>query len=229
MGGAGASALNSLEAEAVAAAARFREQLEATLRELQGQQTRELEKGIQTRLQGQFESLRTSIQLSAQESAARAAAEVQGNSEGALRDLTDRLYKGVGMAALTAREWEEQAKTRLEAHSVQFLDAFRRQLEALTAAAQERQQSDAEALRRSIQDRLTQAARLFGTLETAGQPAASGEEAGVSAGDSQPPAENFPPPIPDPPVANGQAAVEETLASFRSQLGQALARPAPKE
>src|SRR5208283_3429259 len=95
---------------------------------------------------------------------------VRSRAEQALQELQDRLYKGVGMAALVAKEWEEQAKTNLGAHSRQLLEVFQKELEALTVAAQERQRSDAEALKGLLRSRLSQAARLFEGLETdAGQ------------------------------------------------------------
>jgi vacuolar-type H+-ATPase subunit H len=131
---------------------------------MQAQQTKEMEKGIQTSLQGLLESLRTQIHSMADESAARVAAEVKSMAEQAIQELPDQLYKSVGMAALMAKEWEEQAKTHLEAHSSHMLEVFQKQLEELTMAAQERQRRDAEALQGLLQSRLRQAARLFDDL-----------------------------------------------------------------
>jgi hypothetical protein len=69
------------------------------------------------------------------------------------------------MAALVAKEWEEQAKTHLEVHLSHMLEVFQKQLEGLTMAAQERQRSDAAALEGLLQSRLHQAARLFEGVE----------------------------------------------------------------
>jgi cytochrome c556 len=135
------------------------------------------------------------------------------------------------MAALVAKEWEEQAKTHLEAHSRQLLEVFQKQLEALTAAAQERQRSDAEALRSSLRDRLAQAARLFEGLETeAGQSkGAAREESWNSPSQSLQPSRDHLRPIPEPLVEKQQRIIEEALAAFRSRLNQILADHTPKE
>jgi uncharacterized FlaG/YvyC family protein len=182
LAGARQSFLTSLESEAGAKSASFRDQLHTALLEMLAQQTKEMEAGIQTSLQGFMESLRTRIQLTADESAAQVTVEVRSRAEQALQELQDRLYKGVGMAALVAKEWEEQAKTNLGTHSRQLLEVFQKELEALTVAAQERQRSDAEALKGLLRSRLSQAARLFEGLETdAGQSkGAAGEESGNS-------------------------------------------------
>jgi hypothetical protein len=171
------STLTSLESEAGAKVTAFREQLRKALQEIQTQQTREMEKEILTSLQGLLESLRTQIHLAADESAARVTDEVRSRAEQALQELPDRLYKGVGMAALAAKEWEEQAKTQLEAHMSHVLEGFQQRLEGLTMAAQERQRRDAEALKDLLQSRLHQAARLFEGVEAgAGQSTGVGRE-----------------------------------------------------
>jgi hypothetical protein len=225
------STLTSLESEAGAKSASFRERLQTTLLEMLAQQTKEMETGIQTSLQGFLESLRTKIQSTADESAARVTAEVKSSAEQALRELPDRLYKGVGMAALVAKEWQEQAKTDLEAHSRQLLEVFQKQLEALTVAAQERQRTDAEALRSLFRGRLNQAARLFGGLATnSGQAKeAPREESGDSPSRSSQPSREPLQPVLEPLVEKQRRIIEDALGAFRSRLSQILADHAPKE
>ncbi len=225
------STLTSLESEAGAMSASFREQLHTTLLEMVRQQRQEMEAAIQASLQGLLESLRTKIQLTADESAARVTAEIRSGAEQAFQELPDRLYKGVGMAALVAREWEEQAKTHLEAHSHQLLEIFQKQLEALTATAQERQRTDAEALRTLLQGRLNQAAQLFEGLTTdAGQAKETAREEPES-----PPAQSLPAspdtsqPVLEPLVDKQRQIVEELLGAFRSKLNQILAGESLKE
>jgi hypothetical protein len=223
--------LSSLESEAGARSASFREQLHTRLLEILAQQTKEMEAGIQTSLQGLLGSLRAKIQLAADESAARVTAEVRRNVEQALRELPDRLYKSVGMAALVAKEWEEQAKTHLEAHSHQLLEVFQKKLEALTAAAQERQRSDVEALKGLLRGRLSQAARLFEGLATdSGQAkGASREESGNSLSPSVRPSGDALQPVLEPLIEKQRRIVDEALGAFRSRLNQILAGPTPKE
>jgi hypothetical protein len=135
------------------------------------------------------------------------------------------------MAALVAKEWEEQAKTHLEAHSRQLLEVFQKQLEALTVAAQERQRSDAEALEGMLRSRLKQAARLFEGLETdAGQSkGAAREESGNSPFQSLRPSRDPLRPVLEPLVEKQQRIIEEALGAFRSRLSQILADHTPKE
>jgi hypothetical protein len=225
------STLTSLESEVEAKSASFRERLHSTLLEMLAQQTKEMETAIQASLQGFLESLRSKIQSAADESAARVTAEVKSAAEQALRELPDRLYKGVGMAALVAREWAEQAKTDLGAHSRQLLEVFQKQLEGLTAAAQERQRNDAEVLRSLFRGRLNQAARLFEGLESdAGQAKeAPREVSGDSpSAPSQPSREPLQPSL-EPLVEKQRRVIEDALGTFRSRLNQILAGHTPKE
>ena len=225
------STLASLESEAGVNLASFRERLHTTLLEMQAQQTKEMEKGIQNSLQGLLESLSTQIRLTADESAARVMAEVRSRGEQALQELPDRLYKSVGMAALVAKEWEEQAKTHLEAHLSYLLEVFQKQLEGLTMAAQERQRSDAESLKGLLQSRLHQAARLFEGVEA---------DAGQSKGVAREESSNSPfqslraskdplRPALDPLLEKPQRIIEEAFGDFRSRLSRILADHAPKE
>ncbi len=225
------STLTSLESEAGVNLASFRERLHTTLREMQAQQTKEMEKEVQTSLQGLLESLRTQVRLTADESAARVTAEVRSRAEQALQELPDRLYKGVGMAALVAKEWEEQAKTHLEAHLSRVVEVFQKQLEGLTMAAQERQRSDAEALKGLLQSRLHQAARLFeGGEADAGRSKGAAREESRNSPSQSPQASRDPlRPDRDPLVEKQQRIIEEALSTFRSKLRQILADHAPKE
>jgi ElaB/YqjD/DUF883 family membrane-anchored ribosome-binding protein len=224
------STLTSLESEAEVNLASLRERLHTTLLEMQAHQTNEMEKGIETSLQGLLDSLRTQIRLTADESAARVMAEVRSRAEQALQELPDRLYKSVGMAALVAKEWEEQAKTHLEAHLSHVLEVFQKQLEGLIVAAQEQQRSDAEALKVSLQSRLHQAARLFEGVEAdAGQTKGAREESRNSSSQSLRASRDPLQPALDPLVEKQQRIIEEALSAFRSRLSRILADHAPKE
>jgi hypothetical protein len=213
------STLASLASEAGAESASFRDQLRTRLLEMQEQQTKEMEAKLQTELLGLLETLRTQAQLANNESAARVTAEVTSNAKQALQELQDRLDKDVGMVALAAKEREEEAKARLEAHSRQTLEGFQKQLAVLTMAEQERRRSDAEALTGLLGRCLHQAARLFEGLEAA-------QSEGV-----EPPRQSAEPLrlALEPLVEKQQRIVEETLKAFRSRLRQTLADHTPKE
>ena len=229
-------ALTALECEVGAKSASFREQLHTTLRDMLEQQTGQIETAIQTSLQNLLQSLGARIQASADEAAARVTAEVRNRAEEALQGLADRLYKGVGTAALLAKEWEEQAKTHLEAHARQLLDAFPKELEAVTAAVHERQREELEAMQGLLRNRLKQAARLFEDLETDAGPAqetprepAPREESANPSLPSSPPPESPSPPDLEPLLEKQQRIIEEALAAFRSRLSQILAGQTPAE
>jgi len=226
------SNLAALESEAGANLASFRERVRTMLLEVQAQQTKEMEKEIQSGLHRLLESLSTQIRSTAEESAARVMVEVRSKAEQALQELPSRLYKGVGMAALVAKEWEEQAKTHLEAHLSHLLEGLQEQLQGLTAAAQERQRSNAEAFQSSFQSRLRQAARLFEGME-----AEAGQAKGVAHEESGSPsdqsgraaAEPVRPTLDAALVEKQQKMIEEALDDFRSGLNQILADHPPKE
>jgi len=226
------STLASLESEAGANLATFRERLHTTLLEMQAQQTKEMEKEIQTSLQGLLESLSAQIRSTADESAARVMAEVRSRAEEALQELPGRLYKGVGMAALVAKEWEEEAKTRLETHVNHLLEGFQKQLEGLTVAARQQQRIDAEALQDLLQSRLQQAARLFERVEAdTGQPqeVAGAEPVHSPSQSARAPTDQCQP-APEPLlVEKHQKIIEEALGDFRSGLDQILADHSLKE
>jgi len=224
--------LAGLESEAGVNLASFRERLHTTLLEMQAQQTQEMEKEIQTSLQGLLESLSDQLRSTADESAARVMAEVRSKAEQALQDLPARLYKSVGMAALVAKEWEEQAKTHLEAHVSDLLEGFQKQLEALAMAAQERARNDAEALQGLLQNRLNQAARLFEYKNgDAGESPEMAQEESKNSPLESPRASQDPlrPELEPPLVEKQQSAFEEALDDFRSGLNRILADHPPKE
>jgi len=192
--------------------------------EAQAQQAEEMEAEIQARLDGLLESLRRKIQSTADEATARAALELRSSADQALQELPDQLYTSIGKAALVAKEWEEQAKADLEAHSRQLLQDFEKQLEALTATARERQRSDAEALKGVFQSRLNQAARIFEGLPTdVGQAKGAAHEP-----PAEPPSRPPGPPIESPPLVleplleKQRRIIEEALGSFRAKLNQTL-------
>jgi len=224
------STLALLESEAVEKLASYREQLRTALRETQAEQMKEMETGIQGISQSLLQSLHAKIQLAADEAASRVAAEVRSSAEHALQELPDRLNKSVGMVALVAKEWEEQAKTDLEAHSRQLLEVFEKRLEALGAAAQERQRNDAEAFKALLQSRLNQAARLFEGLATEAGKAKAAERKEAGEPPSQPPqpSKETSPPVLEPLLEKQRRIVEDALGAFRSRLSQTLSGHPPK-
>jgi hypothetical protein len=214
--------LATLESEAAEKSASYREQLRAALVEMQAQQTKEMETGLQTSLQGLFESLRARIQSTADEAAARGSAEITSSAEQALHEIPDRLSKAVGIAALISREWAEQAKTELEAHSRELLEVFEKRLEASSAAAQKRQRSEAEAFKGMLQNFLKQAEGL--PAEVSKAKAEAREEPGEPPSPSPRPPSHPSPTSLESPAERQRRIIEEAMHKFRS----ALAGQAPK-
>jgi hypothetical protein len=181
--------LSSLESEAAEKSASYREQLRAALLEVQAQQTKEMETGIQASFEGLLESLR-----------------------------------------IGSREWEEQAKTELEAHSRQLVELFEKRLEALSATARERQLSEAEAFRGVFQSWLSQAARLLEGLATdAGHAKAPVREESAEP-PSRPPQPSTEPSRPafEDLLEKQRRIIKDAFGALRSRLSQTLASPTPK-
>jgi hypothetical protein len=215
------STLSLLEGEAAEKSASYREQLRASLLETQERQTREMESGIQATFEGLLESLRARIESSAGEAAARVAAEVRNGADQALQELPERLSKSVEMAVFVVKEWEQQARTELEAHSRRLLEAFEKRLDDVSAAARKRQRSEAEAFKSMLQNFLDHAEAL--SAESGQAKAAIREEstqapsrpAQPSAEPSTPALENL--------LEKQRRIIEDTLGAFRSRLSQTLA------
>ena len=121
-----------------------------------------MERGIQATFEGLLESLRARIESSAGEAAARVAAEVRNGADQALQELPERLSKSVEMAVFVVKEWEQQTRTELEAHSRRLLEAFEKRLDVVSAAAQKRQRSEAEAFKSMLQNFLDHAEARIG-------------------------------------------------------------------
>jgi hypothetical protein len=215
------STLSLLEGEAAEKSASYRDQLRASLLETQERQTREMESGIQASFEGLLESLRARIESSAGEAAARVAAEVRNGADQALQELPERLSKSVEMAVFVVKEWEQQTRTELEAHSRRLLEAFEKRLDDVSAAARKRQRSEAEAFKSMLQNFLDHAEALSaesGQAKTAvreeSTPAPS-RPAQPSAEPSTPALENL--------LEKQRRIIEDTLGAFRSRLSQTLA------
>jgi hypothetical protein len=101
----------------------------------------------------------------------------------------------------------------------------------LTMAAQERQRSDAEALKGLLQSRLHQAARLFEGVEadTGQSKGVAHEESGNSTSQSLGASSDPLRPALDPLLEKEQGTIEEALSAFRSRLSQILVDQGPKE
>jgi hypothetical protein len=215
------STLSLLEGEAAEKSASYREQLRASLLETQERQTRDMESGVQASFEGLLESLRARIESSAGEAAARVADEVRNGADQALRDLPERLSKSVEMAVFVVKEWEQQTRTELEAHSRRLLEAFDKRLDDVSAAARKRQRSEAEAFKSMLQNFLDHAGAL--SAESGQAKAADREEsARPPSRPAQPSAEPSTPAL-ENLLEKQRRIIEDTLGAFRSRLSQTLA------
>jgi len=113
------SALTSLESEAAEKSASYREQLRAALVEMQAQQTKEMEAGMQASLEGLLETLRSKIQ----------------ETQGQCIEATEEQLRAVRESALTSLESEAAEKSA----------SYREQLRAALAEMQAQQAKEMEA------------------------------------------------------------------------------------
>jgi hypothetical protein len=220
------STLSLLESEAAEKSASYREQLRATLVDTQAQQTKEMERGIQATFEPLLQSLRARIESTAEEAAARLAAEVRNGADQALQELPERLSQSVEMAVFVVKEWEQQTRTELDVHSRRLLEAFEKRLEALSAAAQMRQRSEAEAFKSLLQNFLNHAEALPAESSQA-KAAVPFESAEAPSRPAQPSAEPSTPAL-ENLLEKQRKIIEDTIGAFRSKLGQTLAGTAPK-
>jgi hypothetical protein len=215
------STLSLLESEAAEKSASYREQLRATLVDTQAQQTKEVERGIQATFEPLLQSLRARIESTAEEAAARLAAEVRNGADQALQELPERLSQSVEMAVFVVKEWEQQTRTELDVHSRRLLEAFEKRIEALSAAAQMRQRSEAEAFKSLLQNFLNHAEALSAESSQA-KAAVPFESAEAPSRPAQPSAEPSTPAL-ENLLEKQRKIIEDTLGAFRSKLSQTLA------
>lgn len=121
-----------------------------TLQDFQDQRTRELEDHLQKALERQRQAVLKQVQKVGEEASGQAVVQVRSKCEQVVKEISGDLERQRGATASALKDWEEQARARLE-----------KQVADLSAAMAEKIRQESEALTRDFQGRLQQAARAF--------------------------------------------------------------------
>ncbi len=146
---------------------------------------------------------------------------MRNGADQALQELPERLSKSVEMAVFVVKEWEQQTRTELEAHSRRLLEAFEKRLDDVSAAARKRQRSEAQAFKSMLQNLLDHAEAPSAESGPA-KAAVRAESTQAPSPPARPPAEPSAPAL-DNLLEKQRRIIEDTLGAFRSRLSQTLA------
>lgn len=89
------------------------------------------------------------------------AMDVRGNVEQAAREASDKVLKQVGVMALVMKEWEDRARSTLEACWQEALETFRKQTVEVSRGTLEKHRQESEGVLDNARQRLQQAARIL--------------------------------------------------------------------
>ncbi|MGE5326898.1 MAG: hypothetical protein ACM3NO_07650 [Deltaproteobacteria bacterium] len=159
--------------------AQFRDQLRFTLEEFRATVTQEMRSGLREvaaeeeraasgRIQAEGRAARERVITEIKDSAAKAAeegeraiAETKERTEAAARQASDTVYKQIGIATVTLKDWGDQAAARLEAQFQKSISTFEKQVQELTSRSLEASRQRAEAATEETLKRLEQATRIL--------------------------------------------------------------------
>ena len=142
--------LEAMTEEAKTLAKDYPAQVRKTLQDFQDQRTRELEDHLQKAMERQRQAVLEQIQKVAEEASGQAVVQVRSKCEQVVKEVSGDLERQRGAAAGALKDWEEQARARLES-----------QVAGLSVVLAEKIRQESEALTKDFQTRLHQAARAF--------------------------------------------------------------------
>jgi len=142
--------LEVMTEEAKTLAKDYPAQVRKTLQDFQDQRTRELEDHLQKAMERQRQAVLEQIQKVAEEASGEAVVQVRSKCEQVVKEVSGDLERQRGAAAGALKDWEEQARARIES-----------QVAGLSVVLAEKIRQESEALTKDFQTRLHQAARAF--------------------------------------------------------------------
>jgi len=142
--------LEAMTEEAKTLAKDYPAHVRKTLQDFQDQRTRELEDHLQKAMERQRQAVLKQIQKVAEEASGQAVVQVRSKCEQVVKEVSGDLERQRGAAAGALKDWEEQARARLES-----------QVAGLSVVLAEKIRQESEALTKDFQTRLHQAARAF--------------------------------------------------------------------
>jgi hypothetical protein len=142
--------MEMLTEEARALAKEYPVHVRKTLQDFQDQRTRELEDQLHKALEKQRQAVLKQVQKVGEEVAGQAVIQVRSKCEQVVKEITGDLEKHRGATTAALKDWDEQARARLE-----------RLVAGLSTVMTEKMRQESEALVKDFQGRLQQAARTF--------------------------------------------------------------------
>jgi hypothetical protein len=146
----GRETMEMLTEEARALAKEYPVRVRKALQDFQDQRTRELEDHLQKALEKQRQAVLKQVQKVGEDVAGQAVTQVRSKCEQVVKEMTGDLEKQRGAVAAAQKDWDEQARARLE-----------RLVASLSTVMTEKMRQESEALVKDFQGRLRQAARSF--------------------------------------------------------------------
>ena len=142
--------LDGMTEEAKTLAKEYPVHVRKTLQEFQDQRTRELEDHLQKALEKQRQAVLKQVQRVGEEVAGQAVAQVRSKCEEVVNEISGDLERQRGATTGALKDWEEQARARIE-----------KQVGILSSAIAEKVRQESEAQVKDFQARLQQAARAL--------------------------------------------------------------------
>jgi hypothetical protein len=146
----GRETMEMLTEEARTLAKEYPVHVRKTLQDFQDQRTRELEDHLQKALEKQRQAVLKQVQKVGEEVAGQAVIQVRSKCEQVVKEITGDLEKQRGATAAALKDWDEQARARLD-----------RLVANLSTVITEKTRQESEALVKDFQGRLQHAARTF--------------------------------------------------------------------
>lgn len=146
----GRETMEMLTQEARTLAKEYPVHVRKTLQDFQDQRTRELEDHLQKTLEKQRQAILKQVQRVGEDVAGQAVAEVRSKCERVVKEISGDLEKQKGATASALKDWEEQARARLD-----------RQVATLSTIIAEKVRQEIEPLTKECRGQLQQAVRAL--------------------------------------------------------------------
>lgn len=138
-----------------------RGQFRQAVQELQARSARELEAQLQKAAGEQCAALLKQFQRELDDSRERGVADVRTKVQEAAQEASEKVYKQVGVMALMMKEWEERARSTLDACLQEAVETFRKQSVEVSQGTLEKHRQESEGMLDDVRSRLQQAVRIL--------------------------------------------------------------------
>jgi len=166
--GATQASLDSLDLEAKSASEEYRGTLHRAFLETRERSAEDLQAYLQESLVKQRDNILKQLERGIGDSIQQAVAEVKAKADQAAKEASDTVNKQVGAAAVVLKDWEDQARERLQTQSQKIqgsarasAEALQKQLDEFAPAVLGKLRKESDRLLEGLREGLEQAAREF--------------------------------------------------------------------